>query len=312
MNTNQLINLLPDMAILVTVVEAGSFSAASTRLNLSPSAVSRSVSKLEAALQVRLLERTTRRLNLSTAGREVFQQCQSMLASARVAASAAQAKNGEVVGLLRVAAPKAFARRVLTPLVLEFIRRHPKVSVHFKVVDHFIDPISDEVDVIFSITDAPVPGLVARPLINSRLLLCASPEYLARNGTPTTPQQLKTHQCIRIGEEADDLTWEFFQGDQKVAVIVDGPIAVNHSEIRRESALQGLGIAVFPEFTVTDYLLAGTLIRVLPDWQLGGRYQGVVMMQYARSKYVPNQQRVFVDFVQQHFAGQQNSYFLPE
>ena len=302
MNMNQLISLLPDMATLVAVVEAGSFSAAGNRLNLSPSAVSRSISRLESAFQVRLLERTTRRLNLSPTGREVFQLCSRMLESARLAANAAQVDTGSVSGLLRIAAPKAFSKQVLAPLVFRFMQQYPQVSMHFKVVDHFIDPVSDEVDVVFSISEQAVAGLVARTLADSRLFICASPEYLAMQGTPDTPQQLKDHQCIGFGEDPGDYSWEFHCEDQKVTVVISGPIAVNHSEIRRQAALNGLGIAVFPEFTVTEYLLRGELIRVLPQWQLRDKYQGKIMMQYTRSKYIPNQQRVFVDYIQQSFA----------
>ncbi|MBH9741762.1 LysR family transcriptional regulator [Vibrio navarrensis] len=299
MDTNRLIPLLSEMAVFASVVEAGGFSAAAQKLGVAPSSISRSVTRLENALQEKLLERTTRQMRLTASGQQVYLLCSDMMSAAKLAVSAAQSEKDQVSGMLRIAAPKALSRQVLTPVLLNFIEDYPKVSLQLKVADHYIDPIGDEVDVIIHITEQPVQGLVARSLGQCRLLLCASPEYLQRHGTVTTPQELSERNCLCLGENPRDRVWDFYQAEQKVSVNVRGSLTVNHSEIRREAVLRGFGISLFPEFVVREDLASGQLVPVLADWQLSGRYQGTIWAQYAQSKYIPNQIKALVDYLQQ-------------
>ncbi|MBE4607280.1 LysR family transcriptional regulator [Vibrio navarrensis] len=299
MDTNRLIPLLSEMAVFASVVEAGGFSAAAQKLGVAPSSISRSVTRLENALQEKLLERTTRQMCLTASGQQVYLLCSDMMSAAKLAVSAAQSEKDQVSGMLRIAAPKALSRQVLTPVLLNFIEDYPKVSLQLKVADHYIDPIGDEVDVIIHITEQPVQGLVARSLGQCRLLLCASPEYLQRHGTVTAPQELSERNCLCLGENPRDRVWDFYQAEQKVSVNVRGSLTVNHSEIRREAVLRGFGISLFPEFVVRENLASGQLVPVLADWQLSGRYQGTIWAQYAQSKYIPNQIKALVDYLQQ-------------
>ncbi|MBE4579158.1 LysR family transcriptional regulator [Vibrio navarrensis] len=299
MDTNRLIPLLSEMAVFASVVEAGGFSAAAQKLGVAPSSISRSVTRLENALQEKLLERTTRQMRLTASGQQVYLLCSDMMSAAKLAVSAAQSEKDQVSGMLRIAAPKALSRQVLTPVLLNFIEDYPKVSLQLKVADHYIDPIGDEVDVIIHITEQPVQGLVARSLGQCRLLLCASPEYLQRHGTVTAPQELSERNCLCLGENPRDRVWDFYQAEQKVSVNVRGSLTVNHSEIRREAVLRGFGISLFPEFMVREDLASGQLVPVLADWQLSGRYQGTIWAQYAQSKYIPNQIKALVDYLQQ-------------
>lgn len=299
MDTNRLIPLLSEMAVFASVVEAGGFSAAAQKLGVAPSSISRSVTRLENALQEKLLERTTRQMRLTASGQQVYLLCSDMMSAAKLAVSAAQSEKDQVSGMLRIAAPKALSRQVLTPVLLNFIEDYPKVSLQLKVADHYIDPIGDEVDVIIHITEQPVQGLVARSLGQCRLLLCASPEYLQRHGTVTAPQELSERNCLCLGENPRDRVWDSYQAEQKVSVNVRGSLTVNHSEIRREAVLRGFGISLFPEFVVREDLASGQLVPVLADWQLSGRYQGTIWAQYAQSKYIPNQIKALVDYLQQ-------------
>ncbi len=244
MDTNKLLPLLSEMAVFVTVVEEGSFSRSAMRLGVRSSSISRSVARLESALHKRLLERTTRKMRLTQVGEEVFHLAQEMLNAARHAVAAADSAEEEVVGDLRVCAPKALARQVLTPILLDFIEQYPQVTLQLKVSDHFIDPISHEVDVAILITDHPAEGLIAKSLGTCRLSVCASPDYLARAGWPQTPDDLSRYNCIRLGENPGDSLWHFIREPQECAVHVQGNLVVNHSEIRREAALKGKGIAV--------------------------------------------------------------------
>lgn len=301
MDTNKIISLLTEMAAFVMVVESESFSKAGKKLNVTPSSVSRSVSRLEAALGHKLLERTTRKVSLNPKGKEVFEFCHAMLSSAKLAANAAQTIEGQPRGVLRIAAPKAFAKQVMAQIVLDFAQAYPQVRVKLKAADHFIDPISDEVDVIIRLTNQPIEGLIARTLSHTRLILCASPDYLLKMGSPETPAALAHHQCITLGEEAGDDVWQFIKNEQKVKVRVNESFAANHTQIRRDAALRGFGIGIFPDFAIQDTIEKGELIPVLGDWQLLGKYQGDIVAQYAQSKYIPTQIRTFVDFLQSRF-----------
>lgn len=301
MDTNKLIPLLSEMAIFVNVVESGSFSTTAKKLGVSPSSVSRSITRLENTLEEKLLERTTRQMRLSTTGQEVYSLCSDMMHSAKLAVSAAQADKSEVSGVLRVAAPKALSRQVLMPMILDFIETFPKVSLQLKVADHYIDPIGDEVDVIIHITDKPNAGLIARTLSQCRLVLCASPDYLQKNGIPLTPDDIKVHNCLCLGENPRDRVWDFTQNEKKYSIDAKGSFAVNHSEIRREAVLRGIGISVFPEFTIQEYIDSGQVVELLKDWHIGGNYQGQVIAQYAQSKFIPRQIKAFVDYIQARF-----------
>ncbi|WED29705.1 LysR family transcriptional regulator [Vibrio sp. DW001] len=297
MDMNKLMVLLPEMAIFVVVIEEGSFSRAAIKLGVAPSSVSRSVARLENALQQKLIERTTRSLRLSTIGEEVFCLCIDMLNSAKSAVNAAYSESDTISGLVRVSAPKALARQVLSPIILDFLQTHPNVSIQIQSEDHFIDPIGNEVDVVIHITDKPVEGLVAKLLGNSRLVLCASPAYIDTHGVPHSPSDLVTHNCIRLGESAADRKWSFNLERNIETVNIDGNFAANHTEIRKDAVLRGLGISVFPEFTINELIQSGEVVEVLPDWTLNGRYQGQIVAQYLQSKYVPAQLKLFVEYL---------------
>ncbi|MGL6258123.1 LysR family transcriptional regulator [Vibrio sp. WXL103] len=299
MDTNELIPLLPEMAVFVKVVELESFSKAAHHLGVAPSSVSRTVLRLEAALAEKLLERTTRKMRLTPIGQEVFVLCKDMLDAAKLAVYAAQSDRSEVSGTLRVAAPKALSRQVLMPIVMDFINEYPRVKLQLKVADHYIDPIGDEVDILIQITHSPTEGLISRTLGHCQLLMVAAQSYLNENGTPVHPEQLEVHNCIRLGENPRDCLWEFSNGWQKHAVNVSGSFACNHSEIRRESVLRGVGISVFPEFAIRPYIERGEVVAVLPDWHVSGNYQGDIVAQYAQSKFVPTQIKAFIDYVEQ-------------
>jgi len=302
MDTNRLIPLLSEMAIFVNVVESGSFSKTAKKLGLSPSSVSRSITRLENALEEKLLERTTRQMRLSTTGQEVYSLCSDMVNSAKMAVSAAQADKSEVSGSLRVAAPKALSRQVLMPMILDFIDAYPSVALQLKVADHYIDPIGDEVDVIIHITDKPTEGLIAKRLADCRLIMCASPDYLTEHGTPIHPEDIAKHNSICLGENPRDRVWDFTNNLKKISINVSGSFTVNHSEIRREAVLRGVGISVFPEFAIRSYIDSGDVVELLKDWHVGGNYQGRVVAQYAQSKFIPGQIKTFVEYLAHRFS----------
>lgn len=294
MDINKLLPLLPDLATFVTIAEENSFSACANKLGIAPSSVSRTLAKLEKALNVKLLDRTTRKIQLTSTGNEVYAISVQMMESAQLAVKAAQSQQQDLSGTIRVAAPKALAKQVLAPIILDFIEQTPNVEVELKAIDHIIDPFSHEVDVLIHITPTPIEGLVAIKLFDVDLLLCATPQYLSEKSTPTHPNDLLNHACISLSEEQKDKVWQFHKGQQQSTVTVSGPLAVNHTEIRREAVARHMGIAPFPSFCVEDRINNGELVQVLREWKLTGKFQGQVVAQYLQSKYVPAQIKAFV------------------
>lgn len=297
MDTNKLMPLLPDLAVFVAVVEAGSFTAASKVLGVTPSAVSRKISRLEDALSIKLLERTTRKISMSESGEVTYNYCRQMLHSANEAVNASRSIMMKPIGNLKIAAPKAYAYQVLRPLVFSFMEKYPDIKLTLKVTDKLVDPIYDDVDLIFRLTNNPTEGLVSKIVGKVDLVLCASPEYIKKSGIPKHPSDLVNHECLYLGDTVLDNEWKFVLADSEVTVKVDGRYVVNHTQMRLEGIEKGLGIGILPDFTAKQPLKKGRIIRVLENWTMKGNYQGVISLQFAQSQYLPAKCRVFIDYM---------------
>ncbi|WCN11855.1 LysR family transcriptional regulator [Marinomonas mediterranea] len=296
MTPNQLLELLPELAVFVAVVEEGSFTNAGKKLGLPPSSISRTISKLETGLTTKLLERTTRRVAVNSIGREVFESAKNMLNSAKSAVDITQSRQNHLTGELRIAAPKAFTKLILASIVFEFMEANPTLTLKVTASDHIIDPSSGEVDLIYRLTNQPIDGLVARKVANVKQVICASPTYLKRKQIPSRPEDLTQHNCISLGEFEGDHIWHFDQSGHTEKVKTQGNFSSNHSEIRKEAVLRHMGISAFPEFAVKEELESEMFIPLLQDWHFSGTYQGEVFAQYSQSRYVPIQIRRFIEF----------------
>ncbi|ELY3984781.1 LysR family transcriptional regulator [Cronobacter muytjensii] len=289
--------LLPDIAVFVQVVESGSFSAAARKLGSTPSSVSRSVSRLERELGCKLLVRTTRKLRLSEAGRGVFQRAASMMDNARdvmaLGGTASQAPQGRVT----LGVPKAVGRFVIHPLMEEFLARYQEVDICLRLEDRYMDLIDDEVDLALRITDSPSPGLYGKPLMPIEHLLCATPAYLARHGTPEHPQELRQHSCISLGETAADARWKFRRDGKSVVVQTRGRYAANHTGVRLDAVKRHLGIGSLPRFTASDALAAGEIVQVLPAWEFISSYSGRLWLLWSAGRHMPAKIRVLIDYL---------------
>ena len=299
MNTNHLIPLMSDMAIFVTVVEQGNFSKAAKKLGVTPSAVSRQISRLEDALGIKLLQRTTRQLALTESGTLTFNYCKQMVESADQAVNASRSATSTVSGLLRVSAPKSLANKVLRPLLVEFLKRYPDIQLHLKVTDRILDPIHDGVDFLIHINDNPIEALVNVKIGHVKQVLCASPDFIKKHSLPTHPDDLKYLACICLGENMADNRWRFSSKNQQTTIQVTGSYLLNHSDMRKDAIEQGFGVGPLPDYIAQQSIETRKLIPLLEDWQLQGSYQGDICLQYVQSKYMPNKNRVFIDFMQQ-------------
>jgi DNA-binding transcriptional LysR family regulator len=258
--------------------------------------VSRQIARLEAALGLTVLERSTRRLRLTAGGQEVLRHARAMLDAARAACDGAASHASTVEGRVRIAAPKAALRQLIHPELPRLLDAYPKLDLELAVSDQAVDFIAGGVDIAMRFGDPP-PGYVARPFIEVRTLLYASPDYLARAGTPQQPVDLAQHSCLHLAELPGDDEWCLVNGEERRVVNVRGRYASNHSEMRREAAEAGFGIACLPDFTTRQSLARGLLVPVLPGWQLLGRYQGSNWLVYSADRYRALRVRVVVDFL---------------
>lgn len=297
MSTNLSTALLVEMAVFVQVVESGSFSAAARQLGSSPSATSRSVARLEQALNVRLLHRTTRKLRLSEPGEAVFQRCRTMLDAANAVIAISSQGSAEPEGVISVSVPKAVGHFVLHPHMPEFLRRYPQVDVHLRLEDRYMDLIDDRVDLALRITDRPSPGLIGRPLMTIEHLLCATPHYLAQQGIPRHPRDLTEHSCIYLGENPSDARWRFRRNGKTVSVNVRGRYAANHTGVRLDAVKQHIGIGSLPYFTARQALASGEIVQVLPEWDFLSSYHGDLWLLYAPTQHMPAKLRVLIDYL---------------
>jgi len=284
------------MVTFLRVAELGSFSAAADLLGMTPSAASRQVKRLEKAVGVQLLQRTTRRLRLTEAGTEALARCRELAAAAQGTMDLAQRFSAAPRGLVRLSAPKAFARRVLHPLVLGFLARYPEVDVQMIVEDRDIDPIREGVDLVVRLTTEPPEGLVARRLMAVAHILVAAPSYLGEHAAIGHPRDLAEHSCLSLGEHERDNHWRFRKaGEDDAEVVVRGRYIANHSEMRLEAAMAGLGVACVPAFMAQQALRDGKVARVLGHWEFRGNYHGHAYILYPPSRFTVPKCRVLID-----------------
>ncbi|SMC22684.1 transcriptional regulator, LysR family [Andreprevotia lacus DSM 23236] len=289
--------LLAEMVVFARVAELGGFSAAARQLGQTPSAVSRQVARLEKALGVQLMVRTTRQLRMTEAGRTAYAHCLTLMTAGQEVMSVSHRFATVPQGKISMSTPKAFGRIVLQPLLMDFMRRYPEIDVQLLVTDRLVDPYVEDVDLIIRVTDQPPQGMVGRSLAPVKQVLCASPTYLDRHGRPAHPDELANHSCLYLGERADDKQWVFVKGEERRTVKVNGRFGCNHSEMRLAAALKGLGIACLPDFTPRELLGPDQLETVLPDWSLLSSWQGAAWLLYPSNRYLAARHRALVEFL---------------
>jgi DNA-binding transcriptional LysR family regulator len=263
---------LPDLeglAIFAKVAEARSFAAAAAELKLSKATVSKAVSRVEAKLKTRLFNRTSRRIALTEAGRQLSDRASHILAQGEAAEDEALARSTAVRGLVRLAAPMSFGVLHLAPALPEFLAKYPEVSIELHLSDATVDMIADGFDAAVRIAALPDSSLVARRLCGMSRYLVGSPSYLRNHGRPRHPLHLSEHVCITYGHGTAAETWRFTHKNGKSATVrPSGPLRVNNGDAMMPALIAGTGLGVLPEFILRDALDAGQLERLLADWSL--------------------------------------------
>jgi DNA-binding transcriptional LysR family regulator len=283
-----------EMQAFVGVVDAGSFVRAAETLQQSKTAVSRLVGDLEARLGVRLLHRTTRRLSLTPEGEVFHERCRELLSIVDEAESQVTAHAGEAAGALRVNVPVSFGVVHLAPLWPAFMALHPKVQLDVSLSDRLVDLVDEGYDLAVRIARLPSSSLVSRQLTSTRLILCASPQYLRQHGAPAHPSELTRHAVMAYTLLSMGDHWEFTGPEGAVNVKVAPRMRSNSGDTCCAAALQHQGIVLQPTFLVGAYLASGALVEVLPEYrsiELG------VYAVYPTRKHLVPKVRVLIDFL---------------
>ena len=261
---------LPDfegLAIFAKVVEFRSFAGAAAELKLSKATVSKAISRIEARLGARLINRTSRRFALTDAGRQLAGRAAHLLAQGEAAEDAALAQATLPRGLIRLAAPMSFGVLNVATLLPEFLATYPEVSVDLHLSDAMVDLVGEGFDAAIRIAAMPDSSLVARRLCEMPRYLVGSPAYLRKHGSPKHPLHLAEHRCLGYGYATQE-TWRFTKDGKSANVRPSGPLRVNNGDAMMPALIAGTGLGILPEFILRDALAAGRLERVLPDWSL--------------------------------------------
>ncbi|MDE1169577.1 MAG: LysR family transcriptional regulator [Pseudomonas sp.] len=291
-------NAFEDMRLFAQVMESGSFTAAAEQLGLSKQYVSRRLMQLESRLGVRLLNRSTRRLDVTPLGQSYYESAVRLLNEVQAVEQGIVGENAQPRGTLRVSAPLSFAVAHLGTLLPEFLKRYPQVAVEVDLSDRPVDLLGEGYDVVLRIGVLLDSSLIARRIACIPRLYCASPQYLAARGTPRLPADLAAHDCLPYGH-GRQVQWQFQVGGKPQAMAVTGRIRANNGELLKDAALADLGIAYLPRFIVGDALADGRLVSVLDSFAPPALQLSAVYPQHRQSS---RPVQAFIDFLRERLV----------
>ncbi len=296
-------DLFQAMSVYVKVVETGSLTAAAQACSISTTMVSNHLRSLEQRLGVSLLTRTTRRQRLTEFGTAYYERCLVVLGLVAESEQLAEQAQGEPTGTLRITAPLTFGSEVLAPALCEFSRRFPDVRFDLVLTNQLLNLVDNGFDIAIRLgAVAESSPLIARPLQDYTLTICASPDYLKRYGTPTSPEDLRAHNCLAFaypeGDEWRDAgkRWRMTGAEGEVLVDVNGSMVINTSSGLYQAARAGMGIVMLPDALLHRDLLDGKMVALLPDYQLPRRRMNLL---YVQDRYRLPKLRSFVDYAMQ-------------
>ena len=288
-------NELAEIQLFVEIIKAGNLSAAARALNASPAAMSRALSSLESRLGVRLVTRTSRSFELTEEGLLFYDRCQRIVADIAEAEAEAASKLGSAKGKLRIGAPSELGRRLVAPLIAKFVQKHPEVEVHLTLSDSGLDVIDDGLDVALRVGLPDDSSVIARKVLSTRRIVCASPAYFKRRGTPTHPEDLRLHDCIRLvrGRRVMD-SWLFQEDGRRFEVTVKGALTTTSGEVVHDWVRAGMGVALKASWDLLPELAEGVIVQCLePFWC----DQIDLFAICANRIHQPPRIRVFLDFI---------------
>ncbi|MEM5458860.1 LysR family transcriptional regulator [Paraburkholderia phytofirmans] len=288
-----------EIAALLAVASAGSFVAAGRQLERHPTVISKRLAAMEKRLGVRLIERSTRHVRMTDAGVALVERLRSAIGSIMEAEQEASSGAAEARGVLRLALPAAMGRLWIGPMLPEFLEKHPQVSIIADYSERFADLIGEGFDAAIRIGELSDNRLIAKKLCDHRRILCASPEYVERHGSPDAPKDLLRHSCLRFTRLATFPEWRLIQGDLHETIVPKGSLTANDSETLLAAARDGVGILGAGEWLMSRDLKSGKLVRILPEWQLDG--SGAVYLVRPSARFSPAKTLAFKDWLVSKF-----------
>jgi len=290
---------LVGMNVFAQVVEAKTFSAAAEKLGISKSLASRHVSALERSLSVKLLNRSTRKLSLTEAGGIFYEHCARIVQEAVLAEQHVTRTQSEPAGLVRVTAVPAFAVRHVLPALTDFHQQYPKIQVKLSCSNRTFDLSDESFDLGIRVSSHPSPNLVARKLAVNRAVLCASPAYLERHGTPRRIEDLRKHECVLFSPVAPKRVWTLRRNRRKYSVQVAGAFETDEMNVVREAVAAGLGIGILPLYLAADALRKGQLVPLLRQFRVVP--ESAIYLVYLPNRTLSSRVRALIDFLATRF-----------
>lgn len=288
------------MAAFVRVVDSHGFSAAAPALGLTPSAVSKLVTRLETRLGVRLLQRTTRALHLTQEGEIFYAAARRIVGEIEMLENQIAGQSGTPSGVLRVTTSLAFSTHQLAPVLSEFLARQPLVQIELLPTDRVIDMVEEGIDVAIRIGRLADTSFMARKIGEDKRLICAAPSYLARHGTPQRPEDLARHNCIVSRDHTYLNRWSFKVDGRPVEIDVSGRVAVTEGEAQMQLALQGVGIVRLTRLTLARAIRAGTLVPLLGNFS--AEEPVAIHAVYPHRRHLAAKVPAFVNFLIEKFT----------
>jgi len=250
----------------MTVIEAGNFKRAAEKLEASTAAISRRVSGLERALGVKLLNRTTRQIDLTDAGKQFYDDLQDIFCSLDEAEERLQQGRETVKGNLRIAAPLSFGTMCLAPVLPGFMKHYPELKIQLQLEDQFTDIVAAGIDIAIRIGVPEDSSLVASCIASIPRTFCASPDYLEQYGEPKQPSDLAIHNCLHYNHISMKEEWSYLKAGKMHKFDVTGTLSTNNGEVLRDAAIKGVGLTLLPTFIAADALRAGSLKSILTEY----------------------------------------------
>lgn len=285
---------MDEREVFFSVVEQQGFTAAATKLGTTAAAVSRKVKALEQRLGVRLLHRSTRKTSLTAEGRTYYQQASALFDQLNLLEQELTAQAGELCGELRISAPMSFGQKKLAPLISRFASRHARLRVSLILEDRQSDIIGEGFDLTLRIGYPADSSLVGRKLAEVPVYLCASPDYLRKHGTPETPAQLASHQCLHYNLISEREEWTLQDDGNTQSILIKSRFCSNNGDVLTRAAIDGLGIIAMPDFIVEDALASGQLVRVLTGHE---RHPMSLYALYPSRSQTPAKTREMIDYL---------------
>jgi LysR family transcriptional regulator, regulator for bpeEF and oprC len=298
------------MAVFAQVVDSGGFTRAAEALRMPKATVTTLVQNLEAHLGVKLLNRTTRRVEVTPDGAAYYERCTRILAEVQETESALSTARASPQGRLRVDVSVAFGRRVLMPALPEFLERYPGIRIEVGCTDRVVDLLEEGVDCVVRAGEPAESALVARRLGLLDFICCAAPSYLARCGVPEHPRDLVQHRVVNFFSPRTGkiMPWDFTRGGERIEIMLDGPVATNDSEAYLAAGLAGLGVVQLTRGMVSEHLAQGRFTQVLAGWTIDPL---PIYAMYPRNRHLSAKVRVFVEWVAELIAARQRELLLP-